>query len=199
MKTASLFVAPLLLVSSAFSQQLVRGDVDSISGTNRFQLECTQIPLVSTTVNLQQLENISRQNDIEFEMMVQNVGTLANPRLNVLSATQIPEMFDMGNLRFGRSETWEVRGVAGSQYAVYIGSRARTRYLPIGPAGTLVLSPESLLLNSGMIGPFGLSQFRFTMPTIPSLVGVEFTSQAFMVQPTGGLLITNPDCKDVRN
>ena len=45
----------------------------------------------------------------------------------------------------------------------------------------------------------GRFRFNFTMPTIPQLVGVEFTSQAVVVEPTGLLLVTNPDCKDVRN
>ena len=56
----------------------------------------------SSSPNLQKLHDISRQQNIEFEMMVNNIGTLTQPVLDVLSARQIPEMFDMGNLRFGR-------------------------------------------------------------------------------------------------
>ena len=45
MKITCLFAAPVLLASTALAQpQLVRGDIDGIQGTNRFQLECTQIP-----------------------------------------------------------------------------------------------------------------------------------------------------------
>jgi len=196
----NLFVAPILLATTAFAQpQLVRGDVDGIQGTNRFQLECTQIPLVSNAVNLQALHNLSSGQDIEFEMMVNNIGTLQSPVLDVLSAQQIPEIFDMGNLRFGRSETWEVFGVPNSRTAVYLGLRAGTQYHPFGPFGTWVMGPESVLLQLGTISGLGRFQFRFTMPTIPQLVGVEFTSQALVVEPSGSLLITNPDCKEVRD
>lgn len=200
MKTATLFVAPILLVTTAFAQpQLVRGDVDSIQGTNQFQLDCTQIRLVSTAVNLQQLHNISQQNDIEFEMMVNNIGTPTQPVLDVLSATQIPEIFDMGNLRFGRSESWEVFGVPGSRTAVYIGLRAGTLYHPGGALGTWLLGAEAGQIALGTINAVGRFRFQFTMPTIPQLVGVEFTSQALVIEPAGRLLITNPDCKEVRN
>lgn len=199
MKTASLLAVPLLLGTTALAQsQLVRGDVDSISGTNRFQLECTQIPLVSTAVNLQQLNNLSSGQDIEFEMRVNNIGTPSQPVLDVLSAVQIPEIFDMGNLRFGRSESWEVLGAPGSLTAVYLGLRATTFYQPFGPFGTWVMGPEALPLRTGVIGGGGRFQFQFTMPTFPQLVGVEFTAQALVAEPTR-LLITNPDCKEVRD
>ncbi|MEM7203302.1 MAG: hypothetical protein AAF628_23770 [Planctomycetota bacterium] len=68
------------------------------------------MPLVSSVVNLQALHDASRQQDIEYEMSVQNIGTPGAPILDVLSAVEIPETLDMGNLRFGRSETWEVFG-----------------------------------------------------------------------------------------
>ncbi len=199
MKTASLLAVPLLLGTTALAQsQLVRGDVDSISGTNRFQLECTQIPLVSSAVSLQQLNNLSSGQDIEFEMRVNNIGTPSQPVLDVLSAVQIPEIFDMGNLRFGRSESWEVLGAPGSLTAVYLGLRATTFYQPFGPFGTWVMGPEALPLRTGVIGGGGRFQFQFTMPTFPQLVGVEFTAQALVAEPTR-LLITNPDCKEVRD
>lgn len=199
MKTL-LLAAPLLLATTTFAQtQLVRGDIDGIQGTNQFQLDCTQIPLTSTTVNLQQLHNLSQQNNIEFEMQVVNVGTPAQPVLNVVSANQIPEMFDMGNLRFGRSETWEVFGVPGSAAFVFMTWRPLTSYLPVGPAGTWVLGGTVLTMGQGTISPIGQFRFNFTMPTIQSLVGFEFTSQAAVVEPTGNLVLTNPDCKEVRD
>jgi hypothetical protein len=188
----------LLVVSPALAQtQLVRGDIDNISGTNRFVLDCTGIGLISSTVNLQALHDLSRQQDIEFEMRV--TVAQANPTvLNVVSAVQIPEMFDMGNLRFGRSETWEVFGPSGSLAAVYAGTRASTRYSPHGAAGTWVIGPELALVRQGSIQN-GRFQFSFQMPTIPALVGVEFTSQALVLTPSCQLVITNPDCREVRN
>ena len=45
---------------------------------------------------------------------------------------------------------------------------------------------------------FGRFQTRFTMPTLPALVGQEITGQA-VIQDGAGFLISNPDCKEVRN
>ncbi len=59
--TKTLFLAVALTAGVTAQTQLVRGDVDSVSGSNRFQLDCTRIPLTSSTVNLEQLHDQSRQ------------------------------------------------------------------------------------------------------------------------------------------
>src|SRR5690606_31444330 len=55
--------ASLLLVAALLpaQTQLVRGDIDSIPQSNRFRLDCTNIQLVTSTVNLQQLHDASKQ------------------------------------------------------------------------------------------------------------------------------------------
>ncbi len=192
----AILVSTLLAATATAQTQLVRGDVDGIQGTQRFQLECTQIPLISTAgVNLQALHDMSRGQDIEFEFQV---IVQPGPTLDVQSYRVIPEIFDMGNLRFGRSESWEVNGTPGSATAVYMTTRSLTGFLPAANAGSWLLGNVVLLMNQGVIGPTGQFRFNFRMPTIPSLVGVEFTAQA-LVAETGGLLITNPDCKEVRD
>lgn len=192
-------LATTLTAGLTAQTQLVRGDVDGIQNTQGlFQLECTQVRLVSSTVNLQALHDASRQQDIEYEMQVTQVGT--NPvTLDVVSATQIFEMFDMGNLRFGRNETWEVFGVPGNPAAVYMDLRANTNYAPFGSWGTWVLGPNAFLFNQGTINALGRFRFQFTMPNLPQFVGVEFTAQALTLDANGAPLITNPDCKEVRN
>lgn len=195
------FVPFALLACGVTAQtQLVRGDVDVIQNTNpdRFQLDCTGIPLVSSTVNLRQLHDASRQQDIEYEMEVVDIGTGGRTVLDVRSARVIPELFDMGNLRFGRSETWETFAAPGSQVWTFVDFRAATRYLPIGPAGTWVLGAGAFAIASGTTSAIGRFQFQFTMPTVPALVGTEFTAQS-VVQENGVFWLTNPDCKDVRS
>lgn len=178
--------------------QLVRGDIDSPQGTNQFVLDCTNIQLVSSTLNLQVLENQTRQTDFEYEMQVVQVGT--NPIvLDVVSATLIPEMFCMGNLRFGRTETWDVFGPVGAPCAVFISLRSSTAYAPLGTSGAWLLGPSFGMLQSGVIGPLGRFQFLFQMPNIPGAVGVEISSQAIVAPPGQPALLTNPDCKEVRN
>ncbi len=186
-----------LVASPCLAQtQLVRGDVDRQQQTNLFFLDCTGIQLVSSTVNLALLHNQSQQQNIEFEMQVVDVsgnGTV----LNVVSALTIPEMFDMGNLRFGRSERWEVFGAPGALTAVYATATATTRYLPYGAAGTWLIGAPSLLVNQGTLNALGQFEFSVQMPSIPALIGQDFTAQAFMVEPSLRLVIANPDCKTV--
>ena len=178
--------------------QLVRGDIDGIKNTRLFQLDCTHIRLVSTTVNLQKLHDASRQNNIEYEMQVRDVSSGGTKMLNVISAKAITEMMNMGNLRFGRSDTWEVFGPSGSLAVVFLQSRSMTSYLPLGSAGTWLLGGNAILFNFGTITN-GSFRFNFQPPTIQSLVGQEFSSQALIVSRNGGLTITNPDCKEVRS
>ena len=197
--TKTLILTAALTAGLGAQTQLVRGDVDGIRNTvNQFQLDCTTIPLTSATVNLQQLHDQSRQQDIEYELQVRNVGTAANPILDVVSATVIPEMFQMGNLRFGRSETWEVFGTPGATAYMFVDAMGNTRYQPLGAAGTWLLSSAALPVASGPISAIGRFQIRFTMPSIPALVGQTFVGQGAIVDRST-LTITNADCKEVRN
>lgn len=196
--TASALLLSVGLASESLAQtQLVRGDIDGIQGTRRFRLQCSaNIELVSNTVNLQQLHDASRQQNIEYDMQVTDVSVGGNTILNVVSAVAIPEMLSMGNLRFGRSETWEVFAPSGSPVAVYVNLTANTTYLPLGDLGTWILGSPSVLFRAGnSVG--GQFRFNFTMPTMPELVGTSFTSQALFAAGND-LVITNPDCKAVR-
>ncbi|MCA8941231.1 MAG: hypothetical protein KDB80_01615 [Planctomycetes bacterium] len=198
MKTFTQLLVVAALAAPAFAQtQLVRGDVNGIQGTNLFQLDCTNIQLTSSTLNLQALHDATRQTNNDYDLQVVQVGS--NPVvLDVVSATLVPELFQMGNLRFGRSETWEVFGPAGSPTAVFIALRSTTGYAPIGAQGTWLLGPSYGRLMFGVIGPLGRFEFQFQMPALPALVGTEITSQAIIAPPGQPAYVTNPDCKEVR-
>jgi hypothetical protein len=186
------------LTASVFAQTYaIRGDIDSIQNTNLFELDCTRIRLVSTTVDLQALHNASRQQDIEYDMQVSVVST-GNPTiLNVISATAVPEQFNMGNLRFGRSETWDLAGSAGSIYQVWVNARNATSFLPTSFNNAWFMGPTAVPAFQGVMSA-NFIQFRFTMPTIPALVGVEFSAQTLLLSPSNVLTITHPDCREVR-
>lgn len=187
-----------LLTTSAFAQtHLVRGDVDSIQGSNLFQLECTTVQLVSSTLNLKALHDASRQKHIEYEMQVKQLDS--NPQiLDVVSATAVPRTFDMGGLQFGRSEKWEVFGAPGSTTAVFIALRSQTVFEPVGPAGAWLLGPSFGQLMSGMTDSRGRFQFQFEMPKVPGLVGTEISAQAAVVDAAGSMTLTSPDSRVVR-
>ncbi len=199
MKTITSILGALLLATTLSAQtQLVRGDIDSIQNTNRWRLDCTNIELVSQTVNLQALHDASRQQDIEYELQVRDVSTSTQTILNVISATTIPELFDMGNIRLGRSDRWHVMGPVGHAAAVYLtGNASNTAYLPLGAMGTWLLTNFNLL-TVGQISALGRYEFNLTPPNNSSLVGLVFTGQAITVG-AGAISITNAQCKEVRS
>lgn len=193
-----LATAALLLTANLSAQHRLIGDVDGIQGTNRFLLDGTTIELVSTSVNLLQLENLSRQSDIEFDMQVTTVST--NPTvLNVLSAVEVPEIFEMGKLRLGETDSWEVRGIPGSTTAVFICARESTRYLPLPGIGTLLLGAPISPMNQGTIGATGQFRFFFTMPNEPVLLGFEITAQALVRSPAGVVSLTHASSREIEN
>ena len=190
-------IATLLSVASITAQtQLVRGEVDRIQNTqNLFQLKCTTIRLTSATQNLNALHDATRQNPLVLEMQV--TDTFGNgSSLEVVSASLIPRQHDMGNLRFGRAETWEVFAAPGSQIWVFVAG-TDTRYLPLGDAGTWILGSSALPFFDGAANAGGSLRRDVTMPTIPALVGTVFTSQS-VVATNGVFRLTNPECKAVR-
>ena len=119
--------------------------------------------------------------------------------MNVLSAVAVPEQFNMGNLRFGRSETWDLTGTVGSAYQMWVTTRNATSFLPFANFGNAwFMGPNAVAAFQGIMSqPF--IQFGFQMPTIPSLVGVEFSAQTILVNPSNVVSLTNPDCRVVRN
>jgi hypothetical protein len=194
MKTLLTPILALGLVATAAAQnQLVRGKVEDVPSTSRFILDCTTIPLVSSKLNLNAL--VGQQ----WNLDVINVGSPSQPVLDVQAATAATKIMDMGNLRFGRAERWQVNYTPGSMAGVFVQLTSATSYLPAGALGTWLLGFNSLHVRSGVTNGQGQFEFNLTMPTIPSLVGVSFTSQALVLPPSGSIVVTNPDCKEVRN
>ncbi|MEZ5964279.1 MAG: hypothetical protein R3F56_10575 [Planctomycetota bacterium] len=196
-----LFLVLPLLAANAFAQTTYRivGDIDSIQGTNLFELDCTRIRLVSNSVNLQALHDASRQQDIEYDMQVTDVSSGGLTILNVLSATAVPEQFNMGNLRFGRTETWDLFGTVGSAYQTWLTTRNATTFLPLPAFGNAwFMGPTGVPVFQGVMNQ-SFIQWGFQMPTIPALVGVEFSAQTILVSPSNVVSLTNPDCRVVRN
>lgn len=191
--TTSLSLAFLFATTAVAQQtQLVRGKVEDIPQTPNFVLDCTNIPLVSNVLNLNTMVGL------QFDLQVVNLGTATNPRLNVVSAVAVNKIFDMGNLRIGRPENWEIRGPSGSAAAAWLTATSLTGYFPLGAAGTWLLAGPTLMVASGTIGNGGQFQFTVTTPNVPELIGVMFTAQGAYGTPAGQLVITNPDCKEVR-
>ena len=101
-----LFLLPLtctLATSIAAQTTTLRGKVEDVPGTaNQFFLDGTNLPMVSTVLNL---NTVVGQQAI---MQVVNIGTPTVPVIRVDSSVPTTQVMDMGNLRLGQSSTFEV-------------------------------------------------------------------------------------------
>jgi hypothetical protein len=171
--------------------QTLRGSVEDVRNTqNQFYLECTNIPVVSSTMNLNLLVN---QDSI---LEVVNIGTPGAPVLDVRAATPTAKVFGMGNLRLNRSDRWQVNAAPGSFTIVYFGETAGTGWMPFGAAGVWLLGNNHIALTSGFTSNFGQFEFSLFVPNVPHLLGTSYTGQALVFSPTSAF-ISNPDCKVV--
>lgn len=187
---SALFAAFAALLPA--QNQIVRGDVEDVQNTsNRFFLKCTNIPLVSSALNLNNLLNS------DWILDVRNVGSATSPVLDVLAATQTTKVFDMGNLRLNRADRWQVRAAPGSFALMLLDATANTGWLPFGALGAWLLSGNAAVVRSGTTNGLGVFETSVFVPNLPALVGMSFTGQA-LVASGSTLLLSNADCKDVR-
>jgi len=195
-----ILITSAALASTGLAQvHLVRGDVDSVQNTRTFVLKCTNVQLVSTTVNLQAMHDQARQNNIFWEMQVKDVSANGRKILDVLTAVSKPKILDMGNIRLGRSDRWAIASTPGSAFAIYMASATQTDFLPVGALGSWILGFNFFLFHQGIVPATGLFQFSFQPPNIPALVGHTFASQALIVNKNSTALLSNAECKEVRS
>lgn len=180
----------LATTGGLFAQtQTLRGKVEDVQGTqNQFFLDCTNIPLVSSALNLNLW--VGQQ----AVLQVVDVGTPAAPVLRIDAAVATTKVFDMGNLRQGQGARWQVNAPAGSSAFMFLDFTSNTRYAPFGPFGTFLLGASPATLASGVTNAQNQFEITFSVPVFPALVGTSFTGQA-LVGDHGTWFFSNPDCK----
>ncbi len=195
MKLTRLLALSLVITASLSAQShTVRGSIEDVQGTpNSFFLDCTTIPVQSSALDL----NLFM--DKELLMTVVNIGTATSPILRVDAAQEIAQIFGMGNLRLGKTDTWEVSGAAGSTASIFYTDTLLTGFAPLGSAGSVLLGPLFFHLATGTISPVGQFKFVFNTPNLPAFVGLSVTSQALVVNADQSFILSNPDCKVVEN
>ncbi|MEO6594814.1 MAG: hypothetical protein ABIP94_08690 [Planctomycetota bacterium] len=172
--------------------QTLRGKVEDVQGTvNQFFLDGTNLPLVSTALNLNQWMNQ------QLIMQVVNIGTVTAPVIRVDSAVATTKVMDMGNLRLGQTSTFEVFAPAGSAAFMFMDFTSNTGFIPFGAWGVWLLGAAPYLHAGGITTGLNVFQAPFTTPNVPSLVGIDITSQAF-VGDHGNWFFSNPDNKTIQ-
>ncbi len=193
MRFLPLACSSLLFSALALAQtHTFNGKVEDVQGTqNQFFLDGTNLPLVSTALNLNAW--VGQQ----AMLQVVNVGTAAAPVLRVDAATPTTKVMDMGNLRLGETRTWEVFAPAGSAAFLFMDWTSNTGFTPVpGFGGVWLLGFAPHLLTGGITSPPGVFQTTFTTPNVPSLVGLQVTSQA-LVGNASGWTFSNVDHKEI--
>jgi hypothetical protein len=181
----------VLATSLAAQTETLRGKVEDVPGTpNQFILDGTNLPLVSTALNLNTL--VGQQ----AIMQVVNVGTPTAPVIRVDSSVPTAKVMDMGNLRLGQTSTFEVNAPAGSAAFMFLDFKSNTGFIPVGALGTWLLGLSPYLLAGGITN--GLNQFQapFFTPPNPQLLGLQISGQAF-VGDHGNWFFSNPDGKTI--
>lgn len=191
MKTTLLSITFLTCSLLTAQTQTLRGKVEDVQNTqNQFYLDGTHLPVVSSALNLNLW--VGQQAILD----VVNIGTAAAPVLRVDAATATAPTFDMGNLRLGQAARWEATAPAGSFAFLLLNFTDNTAYQPFGAFGVWLLGNGAATLTSGVTN--GQNQFEvyYTMPSIPSLVGLSITSQA-LIGDHGTWFFSNPDSKTI--
>ena len=189
MKTLPLITSLLAIATVLPAQtQTLRGGVEDVQGTvNQFFLDCTNIPVVSNAVNLNLWTNT------ETIMQVVNIGSAQSPILRVDSIAPTAKTFDMGNLRFGQSNSWEVNAPAGSFAMVFVDFTWNTGFTPFGLESYL-LGPNAFSLAAGVTNAQNQFQFQYMIPNMPQHTGISVTGQA-LIGAGGGLLVPLQQCR----
>ena len=193
-RIASFLSCSLLSASLLSAQtQTLRGKVEDVQGTaNQFVLDGTNLPLVSTALNLNLW--IGQQAILQ----VVNVGTPGAPLLRVDAAVATTKILDMGNLQLGQTDTWEVRASAGSVAFLFLDRTSSTGFLPLFGFGVWVLGVTPYQVAWGFTNGANVFQVPFTTPADPTLIGLPITSQALVGDPTNAWYFSNPDNKTVQ-
>lgn len=188
MKLHSILLGAALVLGSNLSAQgqVLRGKIEDNPTTQTFFLSCTKLPLTSTVLNL---------NSLVGQQLEMTVTQLPSGSLNVLTAAPIAKVFDMGNLRLGRADRWQITGSPGEAAGMFLTAFDLTGYLPLGAAGTWLLGPTWLTIATGQINPLGLLEVSFQPPNVPQLVGTTWTAQGARMSTTKGAYFANSDCK----
>ncbi len=192
----SLPIVTLCLLTTTFATAqttTLRGKVEDVQGTqNQFFLDGTNVPMVSTALNLNTW--LGQQ----AVMQVVNVGTTAAPVLRVDAATATTKVMDMGNMRLGQSSTWQVFAPTGSFALIAIDFTGNTGFAPVGTFGSYLLGGNPVLLAAGFTNAPNLFQVQITTIPDQTLVGLEITSQAIVGDPGDNWYFSNPDNKTVQ-
>jgi hypothetical protein len=186
--------ACLLTASFAAAQtETLRGKVEDVQGTpNSFFLDGTNLPLVSTALNLNAW--VGQQ----AVMQVVDIGTAAAPLLRVDAAIATTKVMDMGNMRLGQTSTWQVAAPNGSFALIAVDFTANTGFFPLGSFGSYLLGASPVLLASGFTNPANVFEVQLTTPPDQTLLGLGVTSQAIVGEPGNTWYFSNPDNKTVQ-
>jgi len=188
---AGLCIASIALISTTSQAQdvMLRGKVEDVPGTNQFFVDCTNVALQSSTIDLNAFLGL------QVELHGTNIGTTQNPRIDVTSIKAIPRIFEVGgNGSIGRELQLQVVSNPGDQ--AWLFADVASGFAPAHSFGTFLLAHVLPPVAQGTVPATGVLQISLPIPNNPNLVGLEVFGQA-LVAGSGVASLSNADCKTI--
>lgn len=170
----------------------LRGKVEDASGSSgQFLVECTNVDLQSSTINLNAL--VGSQTVITGAWN----GSSTSPLVQVTEIGIVTETFEIGgSSKIGENAIFSITGSPTSVFAMY--SSAGTFFQPFRNAGAVMLDPGTLhQVAFGVIGSEGNFQVKVPIPNNPDLIGITVYGQGVKSPGVGSYFLTNADCMTV--
>ncbi len=161
------------------------GLVEDLPGGAGFQVGCTDVVLVSESVDLDALKGDSWR--------LTGIVSAASV-VTVESAAPLDGFLELGgNGQAGGTLEFRVEGTPGE--TVLLLFSLGTALLPTAQAGTLLLDPTTMIvLLSGVVDASGTFEFTAAIPDNPDYQDLLIFVQGLRLPGTGGKVLTNVDC-----
>lgn len=177
------------LASTALAQDVhFRGKIEDVSGTSQFVVDCTNVQLTSSSINLSGL--VGQQVEIDGTWN----GSFSSPSVEVTATTPVTDDFEIGgSTKIGEMAQVEVLSDPGDNVNVY--GSLDPGFFPLPLTGAVLIDPSTAeLIASGTVTVGGVLQLDSMIPNEPALVGLSYYGQAVVLELGGGVHMTTNDC-----
>ena len=169
-----------------------RGKVEDVPGTaNQFLVDGTNTHLTSPAIDL----NLY----LGQQVLIAGTwnGSASAPSVVVQTTAVVPKTFEVGgNGSIGGQMVFGAIGTPGDSAVLAAGFLPT--FVPLPGLGVAFFDPSTMVVVG--VGPInGLGQFEISVPipNDPGLLGLNVLGQGAMSGPVTGILVTNPDWKQI--
>jgi len=187
-------VATVLFTSLASAQNVhLRGQIEDADVGFGFVIDCTDIALTSSAVDLNQFMDMHFEADGVFN------GSATAPAIDITSIQVVPKSFSIsGGASIGGRMDFVATANPGDMAILAASLDSGATLLG---SSVLMLDPQSMLVLGTVVANVnGEGKISIHLPSNQALVGLEVFGQAAIFPSAGGpYYLSNPDCKTISN